>query len=347
MSTSNSSRPRKHATGFDAIIGQQRQIRMLAAALQKKEVPHAMLFTGEAGIGKKTTAIHFAMACNCTHPMPMAGGFVFSGSVNPCGECRPCRKIASGNHPDVYHIQPPGATIKIEQIRTLCSALALRPHEALLRVVLLSDAHLMNAEAGNALLKVLEEPPEKTIFILAAPEAADILPTIVSRCRHLRFNPIPEDQLEAFLVEHRGMTPENAMIVASMANGSIGRALSICDDDWILHHRRRVIEQMEIIFRKAAGQDLCFSEMLAQDRKKLGFSLEIMKSWLRDLAVSQYFPEKVCNRDIRGQLAALAKTVDMDGLIEKTDAVWQAERAVKTNANARLAIEAMMMRLSE
>lgn len=336
--------------GFDGIIGQQRQIGMLAAALQKHEVPHAMLFTGEAGVGKKTTAINFAMACNCKHPAPItdgvADGFAFAGNINPCGECSPCKKITSGNHPDFYFIKPSGTTIKIEQIRTLCSALALRPHEAVVRVVLLSEPHLMNAEAGNALLKVLEEPPEKTIFILSAPEAADILPTIVSRCRQIRFNPIPQDQLESYLIQNRGMTIENAMVAASLANGSIGRALAIRADQTVIIYRQWIIDRMEMIVRKPTGNDLYFAERLAQDRKKLEIALEIMKSWLHDLAVSRYFPDRIGNRDLKTRLTALSNHVDMNRLIEQSEAVWQAERALKGNANARLTVEAMVMKLS-
>ncbi len=346
MSTANGNRSDNCAKGFDAIIGQQRQIHMLAAALQKNEVPHAMLFTGEAGVGKKTTAINFSKACNCERPMPLAGGAAFSGRLNPCGTCRPCRKIDSFSHPDFHYIKPPGATIRIEQIRALCSALALRPNEASLRIVVISDAHLLNAEAGNALLKILEEPPDKTVMILTAPEAADLLPTIVSRCRHFRFNPIPEDRLEAYLIETRGIPGEKAMVIASLAGGSIGRALSMEGDTSIMDLRRRVIEWMEILFKNPSGNDLYFSEAIAADKITLGLSLDIMKSWVRDLAIAKHTPEKIYNRDYRERLLALSEQADPDGLIEKADAVWQAERALKTNANPRLAVEAMVMKFS-
>ncbi len=348
MSTSSKNRHEGGAAGFDAIIGQQRPAGMLAAALQKNEVPHAMLFTGEAGVGKKTTAGCFAMAANCKQPAPGRDGFPnAASSINPCGRCGPCRKIDSGNHPDFHYIKPSGTQIKIDQVRFLCSALALKPNEASLRIVLISDAHLMNAEAGNAMLKVLEEPPENTVFILTAPEAADILPTIVSRCRQIRFNPIPEDQIEAYLVKHGNMAPENAMVVAALANGSIGRALAIKDDQWVIRHRKWIIDRMEILLRKASGHDLYFAEALAKDREKLVLGLEIMKSWLRDIAVSKVFPDRIGNRDLKATIKALSEQINMDALIEKTYAVWQAERAIKANANIRLAVEAMVLKLSD
>ena len=189
--------------GFESIIGQDRPIRILTTLLQAGAVPHALLFTGIEGIGKQNAAVVFAMACNC------AGGHANSepeseinASVNgddstkrppitnPCGICKPCRKIESGSHPDFIRIKPAGAFIKIEQIRALCQTLAMKPYEAGMRVVVISDAQEMNSAAGNALLKVLEEPPAGTILILVANHTSGLLPTIVSRCRHIRFNPI-------------------------------------------------------------------------------------------------------------------------------------------------------------
>jgi DNA polymerase III subunit delta' len=338
VSTNSCSLADGRPVGFDAIIGQQTQIQMLAAALRKHQVPHAMLFTGEKGIGKKTTAINFAMACNCKNPVP--------GDFSPCGACPPCRKIISGNHPDIHYVKPSGSYIKIEQIRTLCGSLALKPHEASLRFVLLSDVHLMNAEAGNALLKILEEPPEKTIFILTAPQTADILPTIVSRCRQIRFNPIHEDQLETHLVQKRGLPPEKAMIIASLSGGSMGRALSMEENEKIVLHRNWIVKQMGLIFSKTTGNDLYFAEALARDKETLFLGLEIMKSWFHDLAISKYQPERVINRDLKTKFKTLSDSIGMDRLIEKTNAVWQAERAIKANANPRLAIEALVIRLS-
>lgn len=354
MSTSSARpSPENRRAGFDAIIGQKPQIGMLADALAKQKVPHAMLFSGEEGVGKKTVARIFAMAVNCRHPARLGEDCRHHGKnplpgrgINPCGDCTPCRKIASGHHPDVHHVQPPGAWIRIEQVRSLSHAVSLKPHEADVRVVMISDAHRMNAEAGNALLKMLEEPPEKTVFILVAPQAADILPTILSRCRQIRFNPIPEDVLETYLVDSKGLLPENAIAVASLAGGSIGRALAIKEDDWVTAYRGRVLDWMETTFRNAAGEDLYFAETLAQDRKTLELAMDIMKSWLRDLAVARHCPEKICNRDRKEEICAMAGHADMDRIVEKADAVWRAQRAVRGNANPRLTAEALLIQLA-
>ena len=213
--------------GFDDIIGQDRPLRLLATLLHKGSIPHALLFTGIAGVGKFRSAMAFAMACNCTHQShphpsirPAGPGSDLLQAARPCGQCISCRKIESGNHPDILIVQPSGAFIKIDQIRSLCDTLAMKPYEAKTRVVILTRAESMNASAGNALLKVLEEPPPQTILILTAVEKSDLLPTIVSRCQHVRFNPIPSQVLEQALVTTHGLDPQEARILSAASKNT-------------------------------------------------------------------------------------------------------------------------------
>ena len=109
----------------------------------------------------------------------------------------------------------------------------MRPYEAKKRVVLISEAQTLNAEAGNALLKVLEEPPEHTLIILTALNTANLLPTIVSRCQEIRFGPVSQENLMRLLLHEKGMEAEAARVIAAMANGSISKALVMGDDIWI------------------------------------------------------------------------------------------------------------------
>ncbi len=329
--------------GFDNLIGQQRQIRLLTTAMDKNSVPHALLFTGEDGIGKKTTALNFAMALNCRGNAIPGNGDPYK-EARPCGTCRSCRKIMTENHPDIHLIEPTGVAIRIDQIRNLCGVLTLKPYEGAVRVVLISDAHTMNAEAGNALLKVLEEPPGDTVFILTAPQTADLLPTLVSRCQHIRFNPISQNQLETYLVENVGLDPENAMIVASLAGGSIGRALCLQNENWI-GLRNWIIDEIESIERRQIGFSLAFAEILSGDKDRLRYAFEIMKHWFRDLAVVKYDPAKLYNRDLRTRLETAAKRYTLESMIEKTNAIEASQRAIAGNANARLALDAMMLTL--
>ncbi len=193
---------------------QPKAYKQLSTILQKGNIPHALLFSGIEGVGKQTAAMMFAMVCNCQQ-LPVdsdqSGPGNWLMAADNC-TCKSCKKIESGNHPDIHMVEPSGSFIRIDQIRSLCHALAMKPYEARMRVVIISNAQAMNPEASNALLKALEEPPDRTILIITAIQLSDILPTIVSRCQHIRFSPIPQKKLEAFLIEKQGVGPDDATI---------------------------------------------------------------------------------------------------------------------------------------
>ena len=231
--------------GFESIIGQIQPNRILTTLLRKGTIPHAFLFSGIEGVGKKTTAMTFAGACNCQDAdaipfsLPKEGRLVAAkGQVlSPCGHCRSCKKIISGNHPDIIHIKPSGTYIRISQIRSVIDTLSLKPYEAQFRVVLISDAQSMNPEASNALLKVLEEPPAQTILILTTLQASDLLPTVVSRCQHIRFNPLSHKDIETMLAAEQKIDSNEVSVTAIMANGSYSKALALIKSDWRLRRK--------------------------------------------------------------------------------------------------------------
>jgi DNA polymerase-3 subunit delta' len=337
-------------------------VRILAAFLQKRNIPHALLFTGIEGIGKKDAATAFAMACNCTGEKPGLSEVIDDSTikkdlplaVNPCGCCRSCRKIESGNHPDIIRIKPSGAFIRIDQIRGLCDTLAMKPYEARVRVVIISDAHAMNPSASNALLKMLEEPPDSSILILTACHISDLLPTIVSRCQHIRFNPVSVKSIETRLIENQGLAPDKASIIASMANGSISRAFAMNNSSWI-NRRNWLINnigpdqsdqsQPGALFSMSSGMLMAFAEMLKKNKDFLFDSLEIMKSWLRDLVIYNYHPEKIINKDLITKIQYASQKIDIKSLLLKIDAIQAAQKNIQANANLRLTLETMMMRI--
>ncbi len=352
---------------FDSITDQKRPVRILAAFLQKRNIPHAILFTGIEGVGKKDAATVFAMACNCTgEKHRRSDQFIDNSSskkdlpaaVNPCGCCRSCRKIESGNHPDIIRIKPSGAFIKINQIRGFCDTLAMKPYEARVRVVIISDAHAMNPSAGNALLKMLEEPPDSSILILTACQTSDLLPTIVSRCQHIRFNPVSAKSIETLLIENQGLAPDKASIISAMANGSISRAFAMNNSNWI-NRRNWLInavglnqsdqsdqsDQTGALFSMSSGMLMAFAEMLKKNKDFLFDSLEIMKSWLRDLVIYNFHPEKIINKDLIEKIQYASQKIDIKSLLLKIDAIQAAQKDIQSNANLRLTLETMMIRI--
>jgi DNA polymerase-3 subunit delta' len=345
--------------GFESIVGQKQPIRILTTYIRNGTIPHALLFTGIEGVGKKTTAMTFAMVCNCSdraaitdqrkrenHLVPDE----IPKIISPCGKCRSCKKIISGNHPDIIHIKPSGSYIKIAQIRSLIHTLAMKPYEALYRVILLSEAQAMNPEAGNALLKALEEPPPQTVIILTARQASDLLPTVMSRCQHIRFSPLSGEDLKGMLRERRGLDPDDAEVIIMMANGSYDRALALLDADWVSHRKWLLsasgLDQPHKLSSRSTFQHLAFAESLTHKKDIIIDSLEILKSWLRDLVIFSYSPEKIINKDLTAHIQSVSQKMALESLLSKIDIIQSAQKAIQSNANLRLSLETMMFRLA-
>ena len=216
---------------FADIIGQERIIRLLQKALAQNLLPHAFLFTGIEGVGKHLTAVTLAKAVNCQN----------RSGADCCDECVSCRKAESGNHPDINLIESEGPFIKIEQIRALKHCMRFSPLEGVYRVTVIREAQNLKVEAANALLKVLEEPPYDNLIILTANETAALLPTLVSRCLHLSFQPLATPDISAYLCRTRGISPERAAVVAVLSGGSLTRAAAMLDEEQ-LERRKWLLE---------------------------------------------------------------------------------------------------------
>jgi DNA polymerase-3 subunit delta' len=328
--------------GFESIIEQDLPVRILTTFLKYGTIPHALLFTGIEGVGKESTALAFAMACNCSGQDSDPGQ---PEPDIPCGHCKSCRKIETGNHPDIIRVTPSGPFIKISQIRSLCQTLALKPYEAKRRVVIITGAQGMNPAAGNAFLKMLEEPPLKTILILLATHTSDLLPTIVSRCQQIRFKPISREKLDSVLVDEHGIKPGEAMILATMAGGSISRALWMHRAQWV-SRRNWLINEMEALTSGPVNRLLAFGEQLSKNKDSLQDSLEVMKSWLRDLVVSQMNAGRIINRDLIPEIQHVTQKMSVSALLDRIDTIQETQNAIHTGTNLRLAMEAMLLKLA-
>src|SRR5215472_159597 len=196
---------------FDAFIGNRKIIERLRTKLREGRFPHGLIFSGPDGVGKRTCALMIAKALNCLNASP--GDF--------CGECSACRKIESGTHPDVVtvSVEDEATQIKIAQIRQLLGILDLQPLEGRSKVFIIDPADLLNAEAANALLKGLEEPPENSFFVLITVNVHELLLTVRSRCQVYNFTPLTTEE-----VRQHGVTDE---LTVRWSQGSIGRARSL------------------------------------------------------------------------------------------------------------------------
>ena len=314
----------------------------MTACLRDGNIPHALLFTGIGGVGKRSTASLFSKACNCEALTSGVPSSALDGI--PCCRCRPCLKIESGNHPDIIHIAPSRNIIKISQIRDLCHTLSMKPYEAKMRVVMISEAQHMNLEAANALLKILEEPPEQTVIILTALNTVQLLPTIVSRCQEIRFGPISRNNLIRLLCDKQGAETTVAGMIAAMANGSISKAVAMSDDRWI-RHRDWLIQELETLGSGSIRRVMAIAEKLSSRKDQLSDDLEVILTWLRDLWMVRIDPEKIVNIDRTDAIRSISGSIPPSALLSKITAVQNSQKALQTHTNLRLLLENLMLQL--
>lgn len=314
------------------IVGQKTCLTLLSRSLAKGKTAHAYLFEGIEGCGKKKTALAFIEA-------------VFCGRDEGCGQCSSCRKIAHLQHPDLHLIEPDGAFIKIDQIRELQKDLSYRPYEAPRKACIIDGVDRLNPAAGNALLKTLEEPPGNALLILLTAHADAVLPTILSRCQRLHFPALPQSAIEEFLLKG-GCIPETARIVASLAGGSLKKALEISAEDE-LADRKNLLERINRFTNREMAPIFSAAEELSGEREKALETLDLLATYLRDILLMQGGSPEVINEDLRPLIENNARRFSLDDTMERIGKVFEARHALQRNVNPRLALEVLFMRLAE
>jgi DNA polymerase-3 subunit delta' len=246
---------------------------MIHRMLLGRRLPHALLFRGPAGVGKKLFARGLAAALNCRGGLPGLA----------CGTCASCHKLLSGNHPDFLVIQPEKDAIKIDQVRAMSRATTYPPYESPYRVIVLEDAHAMQAAAANSLLKTLEEPPPGNVLILTAEASREVLPTIVSRCQVVPFSALSDDQTLAIINRLLPeLDAEMARLAARFAAGSPGRALRVHENN-LLDLLRRLLAALAVGANsptEAVLELLPLAEEMAEQKENLPLFFELIRTAL-------------------------------------------------------------------
>lgn len=330
---------------FHRIKGHERPVSNLQAAIASGRLPGAYLFSGPPGVGKRQTAMELTAALNCLHPI----------QGDSCGECAVCRAIDRLEFPDLHiprsrngRIVKTGAPKKKtdddgpvenpgDTLDGILPRLHYRPVMGSTKVVILDPADGLTVEAGNMLLKTLEEPPKATLFVLITTLESAVLPTIRSRCQRLRFSPLPQSVLQSLLLD-RGVSAEDAQLVSRASQGSVATALSLAEEGQA-QVRQSALESLMSLLTGSLSErsDLIsgFASKGARARKsgELGLFLEMATLFSRDLL---WLASKAPEEDIvlphwKTQLLAASEVLGLEGSLQFSAAVRSARQGLARN----------------
>jgi DNA polymerase-3 subunit delta' len=319
---------------LEDVLGQDRGIDGLLRAVRTGRVPHAYLFEGPPGVGKRATALGLALALTCAE-VPGRG----------CGACESCRRIEAGVHPDVPTFAPDGPQLVIEQAKAIVALAQSRPHEAPARVIVVDDADALNASAANSLLKTLEEPAPRNHLVLCTSAPDRLLPTIRSRAQRVRFRALTEDALSKIAAAH-GVDSARAQVAVALADGSAARMLEAAraDDDsgakW-----EAVATLRAAVVAPGIAPALDAAAALAGDKENkeaLPPIVALLARLYRDaLVTSAGAPELALFAERARELGHLEPA----RLLRALGAIVEADAALLANVNPTLALERLLVEL--
>lgn len=315
---------------FKQIIGQEKAVSFLKKSLSANRIAHAYLFLGPEGIGKSLAAKNFAKVLNCQ-----------KDGMEPCDECEACLKIEKGIHPDVHWIEKEHTEIKIEAIRNLQNRLSLRPYEGKKKVFIINDAQDLNDESTNALLKVLEEPPQDSVLILIACDKSRIYPTILSRCQKINFASLDINKLKELLSKDYKVDKDYAHFLSGICEGRLGFALRI-KDKFSLRQKNKLLDEIlnsDTWMRKDALDTI--------DRENLEDIFKILISWLRDIFLSKlgFLDKFLINIDQKEKIARIKNKYSFKELEEGLRMISEARMNLAQNINPKLVFDLMRQSL--
>jgi len=325
---------------FTSLVGHEKAKTLLREAAAHNKMAHAYLFRGPDGVGKKKAALTLAAFLNCKNPF----------EHDACGHCSSCHKYLSGNHPDLFIIKPEGKAIKINQVRELKHQLTFPPLEAKVRVVILEDIHTMRREAANSLLKTLEEPAPGNLLILTADQKGELLSTILSRCQLIPFAPLDPEDMVQILVQENEMDEAIAHTLASISEGSFGRAQFLWQEN-LLALRQEIIETLLLgetsNHEEAVGLVFRLSEKAASLKENITELLDLLRLWYRDIIlILAGGPESsIRNHDLLESLQTASCRDNISQLQKKLQHLKRAEKQLHRNCSRALVLETLFFDL--
>ncbi len=323
------------------LIGHEHEVNSLRRDLKTDRLRHAYLIAGPAGVGKRTLAVAFIKALLC------------QSADAPCGVCRSCKLIDAGNHPDVIKVTPAvGAKarfvkiekIAIEPIRDLINGLSLKPVESKRRIGFITNFETVGVGAANAFLKTLEEPPGNAMLIVTTDDLDMLLPTIISRCEVINLKLLPRLMIQNALTNRWHIPNDRAELLARLSGGRLGWA--VMADESILERREQRLNELQSLISGSRVQRFAYAEKLYRDRELMKEALDLWLSWWRDvMLLASSATTSPINIDQIDVLQRTAEQVGLDVSSKVVDSIQRTNAALLRNANARLALEVLLLEM--
>lgn len=321
------------------IVGQERALHILRGFLKTRRIPHALLFAGDDGIGKRLTALMFAKALNCRKAETTESEVLNAigtesagcqGQFDACDECPSCHKIDRGNHPDVNIMAPEGdgGQITVAAVRKLQESLSFKPFEGSWKVAIIDEADRLNQSAANAFLQTLEEPSSRSILMLVSSKPDVLLPTIRSRSQRINFTPLPPAMMSRLIQERSGeFEYEQAKLLSVLSGGRPGYALS-----------------EDLIERRNWSFDILWN-LLGKCEEEVWTSRNEMEEWfdwaqllLRDISVYRATgrTDLLVNVDREKEIKAVGEKTSLKDLLILAREFYNIRRRLYFNLNKQL-----------
>ncbi len=326
--------------GFQDIYGQEQIREHLQNALSTGKVSHAYIINGEKSSGKEFIAKVFAMALQCE-----------TEENRPCQECRSCRQALSGNHPDiigVVHEKP--NTISVDDIRAQVNGdVVIKPYSGKYKVYILSEAEKMTAQAQNALLKTLEEPPEYAVIMLLTSNLNALLPTILSRCVVLDMKPVPDEIVRRYLCSQLQVPDYKAEVCVAFARGNIGKAKALATSEDFEKVKAEALSLLKYIQEMDLNEIIAAVKKITEYKLEVNDYLDICVIWYRDALLFKATSD-VNHLIFREELQALRRTAQRssyEGIENIIKALDTAKKRLDANVNFELVMEMLMLTIQE
>lgn len=320
---------------FSKIVGHKIQKEILKKAIEENTISHSYLFTGQEGLGKRKVAQAFSKALLCKNQ-----------GERPCNRCSSCIKFDTGNHPDFKMLSPKKNIIPIKEIDEMIKSVPILPFESEKKIYIIDQGDAIRLTSQNTLLKTLEEPPEYIVIIIITSNTNKIIPTILSRCQSINFNPIHTGEIIHLLKKDYNIEDKRARLIANFSNGSIGKAIELTENSEFFQKREEIINIIDEIVNGNKIRVFTASELLSKNKDNVEELLDIILYWFRDLLVYKELGESplIINGDKIKTLSDQS-FLDMRKINGIIDNIEMTKINVKRNINFNLSIETMLLNI--